>query len=130
MATSNQELNLIDFMGIATDIDKCVQYMMDKNIIKTNRTCAHCDKDMHIMKKESSSDGRVWQCHSCKSTNSIRKDSFVQVCNIHINHVNGKTKNRQFGGGASDPQPPSLDTGLLLVKSLSVLTHILWYPIV
>ena len=93
MASKHSTPNLIEFIALVSDTEKCISFLFDNNLLQSECTCV-CGKPMSIIKRARSvtSDGRIWRCGTCKKSRSLRKNSFFQASSLvkYKNNVSSK----------------------------------------
>lgn len=76
--------SMYEIQEIFFNEDKCIEYLINKNILKSDRSCPHCKIPMRIKVHE----GR-FRCptKSCRKAISIRKDSFFENHKLHCSKI-------------------------------------------
>ena len=63
-------------MTVLATIRSCIKYLREKRLLSSVRSCLVCYSEMVIRTRQEISDGEVWYCSLCRSTECIRKKSF------------------------------------------------------
>lgn len=61
---------------ILSDINKVIQFLRERNVLKKGKFCENCQKWMTQVVVKSKSDKYMWRCSRCRKSVSIRDQSF------------------------------------------------------
>ena len=65
------------------DAEEQIRFLQQKNLLASSRACS-CGIPMTLGKKNDISDKHIWRCSSCKTTKSIRADSFFSKSKMSL----------------------------------------------
>ena len=79
------ELKFPEAYSISQDIDKLVEFLMEKKAIKSEMKC-DCGAQMSLNKRKDRSDIYYWRC-KCKREKSIRSGSFFEKSKLALSQL-------------------------------------------
>jgi transposase-like protein len=63
-----------------------IEFLQAHGIIRSEYTCAACDREMQLINDKSRGDGCIFRCTSCKRTKSIRQQTFLENSKLSLSH--------------------------------------------
>uniref|UniRef100_H2YP01 ISXO2-like transposase domain-containing protein n=1 Tax=Ciona savignyi TaxID=51511 RepID=H2YP01_CIOSA len=83
-----ENISIKDFFnsGVVSSVTNSIKWLRQFGLLSSSRACPTCGKMMTEMPQKSTKDGVAWRCkgRSCRTTSSIRKDSFFAKSNLAL----------------------------------------------